>query len=252
MCSTRHAGRGQALDAARLNDRGGGTGPSAQAGSRGHEHARLELLAGMTQELRDVVETLGVVDAAQLAVEAERPVLALAAEDVPRLGRDRCLPLCRRRARPPHLEHLSHAGETLQLDRSPLPEGDIARALAELLQHRGDQDLPAARNARDAGGEDHVLAEEILGLLDHLARVEPDPHLDGFLGMPRAVAAIARCIAIAQRIARRALEKATMKPSPCDFTSKPPWAVTCSRIIALWARSTSCARRSPRRSVIAV
>ena len=43
--------------------------------------------------------------------------------------------------------------------------------------------------------------------------------------------------------------KATMKPSPSLFTSKPPWALSCSRMMALCSRRTSMQRWSPRRSV---
>src|SRR5437870_320447 len=43
-----------------------------------------------------------------------------------------------------------------------------------------------------------------------------------------------------------------MKPSPSLFTSKPPLALTCSRMTALCSRRTSMKRESPSRSVSAV
>src|SRR2546422_3536369 len=43
-----------------------------------------------------------------------------------------------------------------------------------------------------------------------------------------------------------------MKPSPSLFPSKPPLALTCSRMTALCSRRTSMKRESPRRSAIAV
>src|SRR5438034_217422 len=49
-----------------------------------------------------------------------------------------------------------------------------------------------------------------------------------------------------------ALANATMKPSRSCSTSIPLWPATCSRTIALCARSIPCARSSPRRSAIAV
>src|SRR3990170_3364354 len=56
----------------------------------------------------------------------------------------------------------------------------------------------------------------------------------------------------AQATALRAEPKATMKPSPMAFTSRPPCSCTCCRTSSSWARRTSRAASSPRRVVRSV
>ena len=53
-------------------------------------------------------------------------------------------------------------------------------------------------------------------------------------------AAKARWMAMAHWRARRAEEKASIKPSPNDFTSNPPKAATWCRTMSLWPRRTCC------------
>ena len=156
----------------------------------GHQHARLELLAGMTEQVGDVAQTLGVPQTADRPLVGERPVLSFAAEDVPSL----CAPVrrgdrpARGRPGPLDLVHLMGARDALQLHIPALAERDVPGALRELLQHRRHEDLPAPGLVGDAGGEDHVLAEEVIRLLDHLPGVEPDAHADRLLGVVRAIA----------------------------------------------------------------
>src|SRR5262245_30504129 len=69
-------------------------------------------------------------------------------------------------------------GEALQLQIAAVVETEAVavaagRGLAELL---GDQDLAAQRLRRDSRGQDHVLAEVVALLGDHLARMQPHPH----------------------------------------------------------------------------
>src|SRR3990170_8265412 len=68
--------------------------------------------------------------------------------------------------------------EPLQLHLALISERELAGALRQLLQQRRDQDLAARRLPSDARGKVHVLAEEVLALPDHLARVQADTDAD--------------------------------------------------------------------------
>ena len=63
---------------------------------------------------------------------------------------------------------------------------------------------------------------------------------------------MARWMAIAHRMAPRAVEKETMKLSPWVFTTVPPRASICLRTMALCSRSTRYAASSPYCSVYSV
>src|SRR3954469_21467035 len=74
------------------------------------------------------------------------------------------------------------ARQALEAELARIAEGEVGRALRQLLQGRGDQDLATARLRRDAGGENHIAAEEVVALADRLARVEPHAHEDRLRG----------------------------------------------------------------------
>src|SRR5262245_36707663 len=72
------------------------------------------------------------------------------------------------------------AGETLELELAAVVEAEAvaipgARRLSHLV---GDQDLAPSCLGCDPGGEDHVLAEEVALLGDHLAGVEAHPNAE--------------------------------------------------------------------------
>jgi hypothetical protein len=52
----------------------------------------------------------------------------------------------------------------------------------------------------------------------------------------------------AQRTAATVLEKAIIRPSPVDSTSRPPWSATTRRSAAKYSRRNASAASSPRRS----
>src|SRR3972149_5396815 len=82
---------------------------------------------------------------------------------------------------PPHREHVVRAYEPLQLHLSALAEGDVAGARRQLLEQRRGEYLAAFGLSGDAGGEVDVLAEEVVAVLDCLARVEAHAHADRLL-----------------------------------------------------------------------
>ena len=104
---------------------------------------------------------------------------------------------------------------------------------------------------RDAGGEDHVLAEEVALLGDHLAGVEAHPDPQGDVVVP--VRARARRTRAGRRsrtpAPARGSGKASMKPSPWLFTSKPSWRASSlaeDRVVLDAAPRASARRRGAR------
>ena len=61
-----------------------------------------------------------------------------------------------------------------------------------------------------------------------------------------------RWIDRAHDTAARGESKTTRNPSPVERTSRPPYAATCSRTIALWVASNAAAASSPSRVVMSV
>ena len=65
--------------------------------------------------------------------------------------------------------------ESFELHLARIGETEIAGALSEIVQGRGDQDLAAMRERRDPRCENYRLAEEIRGFIYWLADVQTDP-----------------------------------------------------------------------------
>ena len=76
-----------------------------------------------------------------------------------------------------------HAAETFQLDVTRRGETEIPRTLGQLSQQCRGEDLASTRLRGDPRGEDHVLAEEVVRLLDDLARVQDLGAADSRIGL---------------------------------------------------------------------
>src|SRR5712691_5402333 len=68
------------------------------------------------------------------------------------------------------------AGESLELQLVSLAERELSRALREVSDQLGHEDLPAMRRASDPGRLDDALAEEVVLVLHDLAGVHTDSH----------------------------------------------------------------------------
>ncbi len=131
------------------------------------------------------------------------------------------------------------ARQALELDLFAVVERDVVRTGDQLTHELRDQDLAALGLAGDASREDDVTTEQIAALGDGLARVQADAH-------PHALVRVSPGVALdllldgdrARQSASRALLNASMKPSPCDLISLPPWVRSSLRMISLCARST--------------
>ena len=143
------------------------------------------------------------------------------------------------------------AGNPLELHLATFEEHDgRGRGVDELVHRAGHEHLAADRLSRDACREVHGATDVLLGLLDRVARVDADPHADRARS-PNS-RSISSWIACAHATARRALEKASIDPSPCVPATAPPWAADTASMSRLWRRMTSSQARSPRRASIGV
>ena len=68
------------------------------------------------------------------------------------------------------------------------------------------------------------------------------------IGRPFSAAVARRCMSTAHRTAATALANATIKPSPVDFTSRPPCSAIARRRASKWSRRMASACSSPPRS----
>ena len=119
--------------------------------------------------------------------------------------------------------------------------GTLEPAAGEHAHDVRDEDLAARRRVAEPAGDDHRRAEEVAVLVDRLAGVDADAQLEaGQTGRSRQSASRRRTAT-----ASRALEKATMSPSPRFLTSRPWWAVIALRSTEKCARRSSSAASSP-------
>jgi len=71
------------------------------------------------------------------------------------------------------------AVEAFQLDFPALEEGEVRGAAGDKLTHQArDEHLASERVTGDARGVVHRRAEELFGLLDGVAGMDPDPDPD--------------------------------------------------------------------------
>ena len=73
---------------------------------------------------------------------------------------------------------MMRAGQTLQLHLSRFAEGYVSTARRQLSQKRRHQYLATTRLTSDTRSEVHMLPEEVIAFLDHLAGVEAHAHRD--------------------------------------------------------------------------
>jgi len=95
----------------------------------------------------------------------------------------------------------------------------------------------------ESGRDIDAVAENVVGLDDDVAEIDPDPEPDAALVRnPASRSIIARCNSAAQRTASTTLGNSASIPSPVVLTMRPE----CSRIFG----STSSRRRALRRSCV--
>ena len=98
-------------------------------------------------------------------------------------------------------------------------EAEFSGRLGQLPQERRHQDLARSGLAGQPAGNDDGSSQEVVSIPNGFAGVQTEVDADGLVRVFDADLSNACWMAIAQRRARPALEKATMNPSPCDFTS---------------------------------
>jgi hypothetical protein len=200
----------------------------------------VELAAGVGEETPEVAKPLAVTQRDHQAPVANRPVLAVAAEEVGLF--DRRAPdgfgagaVAQDREDPGGPRH---AG---QLDVAALTETD-ARADDEVANRARDQDLSGGGQLDDAGP--HVDGDAVHVGLDQLALagVHPDsPFGSDASTMPRA-----------HRMARAGPSNTARTPLPSCLTSSPPKRVRWVLTSRSWAASTSRQTSSPRSTALGV
>ena len=95
-------------------------------------------------------------------------------------------------------------------------------AFRELADERGYEDFAATGERGDARGDDDMATEEVVFLIEGLARMQTDAQADWGLDLGGGALDGNRA---RQRAARWA--KATMNESPAVLISRPLWRVIC-------------------------
>ncbi len=138
---------------------------------------RTNLLTRTSEQMRDVMKSLRILESRGPALVRNRPVVTFATEYALGLTgySTGLIPL--------RLVNAMLAGESLQLDVPAFLEAQVAGVVDYLFQRRGDQDFAAIGFGSDSRGKDDRLTVEVASLLNRLAGVHPDADPNRVLAM---------------------------------------------------------------------